>query len=233
MRDPRTRIRKLLDLAHDQAGTPEGSAAARVARQMMRRHALDLLSLDPRARKSQDPVDRLSLDLGGRELWRRRLSASVGKHTNCVVAWPEDRTKAVFFGHSSDLLIGEYLYVVLSREVLRLRELQLAVLPRDAEGELTPEGRGLLRDYTHSAITAIEGRLNGLRDDDAQEDPRGTALIRARGDEVQQWLEERGIRFKKAPPSPYRYHPEGYQAGHRIPLNDAVKHEVRGELPRT
>lgn len=232
MRDPRTRIRKLLDLAHDQAGTPEGTAAGRLARQLMRRHAVDHAALDPAQRERQDPVERLELDLGGRELWRRRLSAAVGRHGNCVVAWPKRHAVALLFGHQSDLVVSEYLYVVLSREVSALREAIRPRLPADPEGALTAEGRVQLRDYTHSAITAIEGRLSGLRDEDARLDPTGTALIRARGDEVQRWLEERGIRFRKAPPSPYRYHPDGYAAGHGIALHDAVHHEIRAELPR-
>ncbi len=233
MRDPRTRIRKLLDLALDQEGTPEGAAAARLARQMMRRHAIDLDCLDVATRRKKDPVDRLDLDLGGRALWRRRLSASIGRHCNCVVAWPRDHHKALLFGHKSDLIIAEYLYVVLCREVVEARSGCENGLPTDIEGELIPEARRQLRDFSHSAITAIEGRLTTMRDEESRLDPTGTALVRARGDEVVAWLKSRGLKFKKAPPSPYRYHPEGYAAGHRIPLHEAVDHEVRGTLPHT
>ena len=232
MRDPRSRIRKLLDLAHDQEGTPEGTAAARLARQMMLRHAIDLEGLDHETRRQRDPVDRLEVDLGGRELWRRRLSASVGHHANCTVAWPERGGRAVYFGHRSDLLIAEYLTVVLSRQVEESRAGFAQDLETDEDGAFTPDSRRLLRDYCHSAITAIEGRLKHFAAQVDGELPEATALIRSRGDEVERWLKERGIKFRKAAPSPYRYHHEGYQAGHAIPLHEGVHAEVRGELPR-
>lgn len=232
-RPPAARIQKLLALAADQRGTPEGEAAERMARVLIRRHAVDLQGLDAASRELLDPVESKTLELGGAAPWRRRLSATVAAHCACRVAWPRDRPEMCIFGHREDLEIAEYLWVVLSREVEGARLRWLVAQGGDPEEDA--ELRQGLRDFCHSAVTAIDGRLRQLREVDDEADPTGTALVIAREDDVRDWLDRQGYRFVRAPPSPHGHSPEGWAAGHRVAIMDAVRWEEvrRGAFPHS
>jgi hypothetical protein len=208
------RIRKLLALAHDQEGTPEGEAAARRARALMRAQSVALADLDPAERAARDPIVRRALDLGGKEHWRRQLAGQVALHCECVLTLARGDGGAFLYGHRSGVDIAEYLLVLLGREVEKAREARF-------RPELDRASRARdLQDFTQSAVLALQNRLRALRlGEGAGEETR---LVHQRTRELHAWLEARGYRFKPAPPSPFGYHQEGYEAGHRIPMHDAV-----------
>jgi hypothetical protein len=232
MLDPSARIRKLLDLARDQAGTPEGDAAARIARRLMLRHARTHAAAACAGIPDSDPIRRWNLELGGDERWRRRLATSVARHCACIAAWRRGGSVARFFGHTSAQPIVEYLYVVLSREVEEagarwLREEAPALT--QAEAERDPENLVRLRDFSQSAVTALDNRLAEMRATERGEDPTGTALVVARGRDVRKWMEDEGVQLDKSPRRPWRHSPAGWEAGARIGFHEAVRKQ--GDLP--
>ncbi len=226
MLDPSARIRKLLDLARDQAGTPEGEAAARVARRLMLQHARTHAAASCAGIPDSDPIGKHAVDLGGTDRWRRRLATTVARHCACVAAWRRGGGAAVFFGHTSSHAICEYLFVVLAREVEEASARWLrdeAPALTEAEAEVDPENAARLASFCHSAVTAIDNRLAESRAVERGEDPHGTALVLARGRDVRRWLQDHGYDFAKSAPRPWQYNQEGYLAGHRITLHEAVR----------
>jgi hypothetical protein len=220
------RIRKLLDLAKDQAGTPEGETAARVARRLMLGEARNQAGRACGRINEDDPIGRHTMDLGGRAPWRRRLSAAVARHCACVAAWERGGGAVVLFGHTSAHLIAEYLYTVLAREVegasgVWIREDAHALTEREAEED--PDNGKRISAFCHSAVTAVDNRLAELRVQERGEDPRGTALVLNRGRDVKRWLKENGYDFEPSPARPWRYSQEGYLAGHRIGFHEAMR----------
>jgi len=223
MPDPRraeARVRKLLNLARDQAGTPEGESAARLARTLMRDQARARLGADD----PSDPHQRLRLDLGAPAPWRRRLAAAVARHCACVAAWPPGGSTVVLFGRASALAVAEYLLAVTLREV------------EAARGQAAERGAGPaeLNAFCHSAVTALESRLRSLRDGEAHDDPSGAALVRQEDRGVRAWMEAQGLRPTAAPPWVSPHSPAGWAAGREIPLHDAVRAGAGfGALPRS
>lgn len=226
MLDPSARIRKLLDLARDQAGTPEGEAAARIARRLMLQHARTHAAASCAGIPDSDPIRRWDLDLGGDERWRRRLATSVARHCACIAAWRRGGQVARFFGHTSAQPIVEYLFVVMSREVEQaatrwLREDAPALT--QAEAEADPENLVRSRDFCQTAVTALDNRLAEMRIVERGEDPHGTALVLARGRDVRQWMEDEGVQLDPSPRRPWRHSAAGWEAGARIGFREAVR----------
>lgn len=210
-----SRIRKLLALAADQHGTPEGEAAARLARRMIARYDLD--GADMRIR-DQDPIVRRPMTVDGQVLWRRRLASAVARHCECALSWAPDQGRAFLYGRRSGIAIAEYLHAVLLREVEGARILHDESLPM-MTGE--KERERILADFTGSAVLAVENRLSALRREESGTEPELCALVSRRGEELRDWMKEQGLQFRKAAPSVFGYHAEGYAAGHAIAIFDA------------
>lgn len=213
------RIRKLLALAADQEGTPEGDAAARLARRLMHRYDLAGEALHDTA---GDPIARLPLDVDGRVLWRRRLAAAVARHCECALSWSPSEHQAYIYGRRSGVAVAEYLHAVLCREVELARRRYDEELPMMTGGE---ERARLARDFTSSAVLAIENRLTALRREEAHTLPEQCAIVSRRGADLRAWMEGQGVRFTRQPPGIFAYNADGYAAGHAIALHDAVRDE--------
>jgi Protein of unknown function (DUF2786) len=208
------RIRKLLALAHDQEGTPEGEAAARRARDLMRQQSVAMADLDAHQRGARDPIGKRAIDLGGKEHWRRQLAGEVAVHCECLLTFKSGNGGAFLYGHQSGVDIAEYLLVLLTRQVEQAREARFR-----PELERASRARDLA-DFTQSAVLAVQNRLRQLRQGEG--DGPETRLIHQRSEDLRRWLEARGYQFKNLPPSPFGYNQDGYEAGHRIPMHDAV-----------
>lgn len=216
------RIRKLLAVAADQPGTPEGESAARIARRLMAEHDVAGRDLDPRA---VDPIGRVPLAVDGTVRWRRKLAAAVARHCECVLSWSPGQGNAYLYGRTSGIALAEYLLAVFQREVEEARTRFDHDLPL-----MMPEAdrRSRWSDFCGSAVLAIEIRLRGLREEEARVRPEDCVLVSRRGEELRDWLDEQGVRFKKGAPDIFHYDPEGYAAGQRIVVHDAVRVEPLG-----
>lgn len=209
------RIQKLLALAADQQGTPEGEAASRLARKLLAR--FDLGEEDLRL-AGIDPIVRRAFPLDGTVLWRRRLAAAVARHCECALTWSAAEGRAWIYGRRSGIAVAEYLHAVLVRELEGARADQEAQSP-----PMLPEAerRRRLADFTGSAVLAVEHRLAALRGDEARA-AEPYALLSRRRAELHDWMKDQGLRFRPAPPSVFGYHPEGYALGHAIALREAL-----------
>jgi len=215
------RIAKLLQLARDQEGTPEGEVAARIARKLMRQSA------HARARvwsaRPDIPVVQRRLELHHRWPWRRRLAAAVARHCACVAAWPQRGSHVLLFGAIGSLDIADYLLEVLLRELDGARAAWLTRQPDFVPEE--PPGPELARRTTgfcSSAVRAVEARLRALREEESSVDPTGHALVRDEAQSVDRWLAEQGITLKTGAPDPFAFRQDGWTAGHAIALHDAM-----------
>lgn len=229
-----TRIAKLRALARDQAGTPEGRIAARLARKLVHDNARRHASRRYQGLPDTDGLTRHRLALGGSDAWRRRLVAAVARHVGCVAAWPRGADHAFVFGHASAAQVGDYLYEVLSREVAGSLQHWLrteAPMLGPAEARADPEDTSRRTAFCQSAVTAIDARLTQYRAQEEGEDPVGTALVLDRRTAAADWMKEQGVDTVPPAQRPWRHSPAGYLAGYRIPLHDAVTEEAAEAVP--
>jgi hypothetical protein len=215
MKDWRSRLRKLVALAEDQAGTPEGDIAARLAREIMSARRKELQGHDLGTRERLDPFTRKAIDLGGSAFWRRRVASLTALHCECLCSFvgPEARLS----GRQSTVLVAEYLYRVMSRSIVLE---QVAWL---GERDLLEDTRAA-NDFAQSAVLALDSRLRDMREE-ARHDPQAAALARTDQDALRRWLAQRGVRLRKEAPFPFAYSQEGYEAGYRVPIQRSVAKE--------
>ncbi|MEL6343890.1 MAG: hypothetical protein AAFV53_12205 [Myxococcota bacterium] len=213
MKDWKTRLRRLIALAEDQAGTPEGELAARLARQIMAERRATLTALDLEQRNAQDPFIRQPLDLGGKAYWRRRVASLTAIHCDCVCSFSGNNAR--LSGRQSSVVVAAYLYRVMSRSITWE---QTAWLGQRQLLDHATAGN----DFAQSAVLALENRLAALRDAE-NEDVDVTALVKRDRRALLAWLAERGVTLKADAPFPFAYSQDGYAAGRRIPLFKALE----------
>lgn len=209
------RIRKLVNLALDQEGTPEGETAMRLARDLMLERNVELSQLELDERDRVDPFQRSRVELGGRAHWRCKLMSLVATHCECVAGWTSTGSGS-FYGRRSAVEVAEYLFVVLLRQLSLERAGFIAGM---REPDAADAGRRI-RDFCSTALLALSLRLEQLRGVESQE---CTALVRQSSRGLGDWMARTGRSLKKEPPFGFAYEPEGYRAGYRLPLLGAVE----------
>lgn len=215
------RIRKLLALAADQDGTPEGEAAARLARRFLEERSIELEGLDATERDRVDPFQRRAILLGGSAHWRCRLVSLVARHCECVAGYKPSAGKGWLYGRQSAVDIAEHLALVLLR-ALTVERLHWSMRPELRElpdAALTRR----LNDFTGSAISALEVRLNEQRSGERDDAPQRFALIRRHSVGLDDWMRGQGFRLGRDLPFPHGHSTDGWVAGYRLPLRPAVR----------
>jgi hypothetical protein len=213
MRDWKVRLERLKALAEDQAGTPEGELAARLAREITLDRHRQLSGMDLETRNQVDPFMRQDLNLGGKAFWRRRVASLTAHHCDCLCSFSGQQAR--LSGRRSSVLVADHLYQVMSRSITME---QIAWV---GSNNLLDDPRAG-RDFAHSAVLALQHRLVTLRQQD-KENPESRALVRSDRKALRGWLEGQGVSLKADVPFPYAYTQDGYEAGYRVPLQGAVE----------
>ena len=64
------KLQKLLGVAEDQAGHPEGATAAAIAQKLMREHAIEMADIPLATQVAVDPMEESGRPIGADEEWR-------------------------------------------------------------------------------------------------------------------------------------------------------------------
>jgi hypothetical protein len=229
------RIRKAQALAADQAGTPEGETAARIARELMTAHAI----VEAELGVARDTMEERVFDVGHKATWLRRLATHVAEHCECFSTYTPGTSRVQLHGRQSDVEVAIYLYETIRTQVESALERQLQDIAARAHRQGYTLNSGRCRSYRdrfrHSATTAVAQRLVEMRRQQQATDPAGTALMSLRGSEAERWAKEH--RHVKAS----RTHvPDGvlagYEAGQAVQIvpgvnpagADAPAHQLGG-----
>jgi hypothetical protein len=209
-----TRIRKLLRLAEDQAGKPEGIAAESRAKALMETHGLQRSTMDLGAGFGNDFRHR-AFELGAAEPWRRALVDAIAAYFDCVALYDKENTSVETYGPEHALPQVEYTYVVYMR--------QLRIAWRAHAEDLISAGlwKGLPKrrqiesreGFCVSFVLGVKERLDEDRRADNRDDPASyEAAMRQRKD-LERWMRRAGVRWRARPTEVGDYSQEGFQAG--------------------
>jgi len=214
------RIRKLFNLAADQAGTPEGEAAARIARRLLVERSVSLAELSEEERAATDPFERREILLGGPAHWRCVLVCAVAAHCDCAAGYLPGRGKARLYGRRGAVEVAEYLFVVLSRALTRERAYHLVTEARGLDPAAQERSAS---DFCRSAIFALQLRMQEIREQEQGERPEVTALVSAQSAGLWRWMREQGVSQRVDAPFPWAMSESGVKAGYRLPLVPSVE----------
>lgn len=223
------RIAKALALAKNQAGTPEGETAARIAKNMMDSHAITMADLDAVSREKQDPLAKVETDLGARSQWRRELMFSVLNHCTVRGVFIFGSARMQLFGHSHDIEVAKYLYDVILRQLVNAANANAKALPDwYSQGEKKRE----YNSFVCSAVEGVKSKLRDIRKEAAKEraatEPAatvanptgGTALVlKARETRVAEFYETAKGRTRNGPSMRGGHSTAGFETGRNVSLN--------------
>lgn len=139
------KIRKLLALANDQIGKPEGEQALEIAEELMNRHNLTLADVE----KKDIVVDGYWINSDFKWSWRTRLIDALSTHFDTRVVISGNRKQACVIGTAESVAVVHYLFDVLARYII-------AQYKRRTDGS-TPAS------FCGSAVRQIARRLYDFR----------------------------------------------------------------------
>lgn len=232
------KVHKLMKLAEDQAGTPEGDSAAVQARRLMEAHALS----EGDVSDTSDPFTKVQLRTG-RSDWRRDLLHAVAEHCASRALFWRGGGVAFIYGRRSSVEIVEYLYEYLQAEISRRCDEHLELkqrvrarswldgtaLTRMALGR-SSYSRGELRtmrtNFCNGAAWEVVRRLKTMRESEERAAPGEYALVVKATAAADAYVRECLGGDPRAGRARVRtYSAAGAKAGREIQINPGVRAE--------
>lgn len=221
------KIQKLLRLADNQSGEPEGESAARLAAKLMRAHAIKMADLSLEEQQEQDPLVDHTFPIKTLG-WYAELMWVLAEH--CGVAAYRVRehsgTTMRILGHRTDVEVIEYLYQICLRQIE-----EAYAKHRDfykSKGYKLTRGQAI--SYKTSAVWGLDEKLIKIRTEAQQKDATGTAMVLSRGQAVTKFAESLLPNVGTFRASTTPHNDAGYQAGKAVNLSTglaASSHEVK------
>jgi len=222
------RIQKLQALAESEARNGNDTAAesaARMAARLMVRHAIEARDVDAAAEAAADPMQRRETRTGRQLEWLRALYHCVALANNCTTSIRRNSDCVNFYGRASDCEIAEYLAIHLAREIQRRADAHLRAY-RKTYG-YTP--RGERNSFCHSAVSALNLRLQAMRREAMQEATQAhgeaaasNALVRLDNRLAEALAFAQGHGLRKGRKVRYSHNSAGTRAGNDININRGV-----------
>ena len=209
------KIQKLLALAENQSGKPEGEVAAKLAHKMMMAHAISMEDVSNQEQVTEDPVERQQTDNLGRGVWKWKLYSTLAAHCNCRMSYNTSRNgvKVQLYGHRTDIEVCKYLYDVCFRQIQKA-----------AKSYTNPyhwSQRTAKNDFRRSAVQGLGTKLSEIRNVSKDENPTGFGLVLNRKKKVSDWVDDT-FRFGRGRDYDYNHNQAGYTAGRNVRLSGGV-----------
>jgi len=233
------KIQKLLALAKNQAGRPEGETAAKMAHKLMTAHAVTMADLSFEEQQELDPLihDPMEAKSG---VWRRTLLYTIARHCNCRSAYRtgdsakycsdnksgKARQIFYFYGHQSDVEVAQYLYDVCERQIAAACKDYLAGLSK--YWYESGDRRSLANDFKRSAVDGLATKLVDMRMQEKREQTSETnAIVLSRFRKVDNWVDSNFEFGAGRSNADYRHNIDGYNAGKRVDIRAGVTKKQR------
>jgi hypothetical protein len=211
------KVEKMLRVARDQAGTPEGETAAALAHKYMRAHAVSMAEIDLDRQLAADPMIQRDVRTPV-SIWRRILLDAVAVHCSCRSLYNSSGGIQIVhvYGHKTDVEVAEFLYAICERQIEAAARHYVAGLD---EWWSRGDKRSMGNDFRRSAVRGLKVKLAELRKVDREAD--GTALVVARGDRVSAWVEDT-VEYRNSTVAARNLNAEGWRAGQAVSLTAGV-----------
>lgn len=213
------KIEKLLRLARNQDGTPEGETAAKLASRMMTAHAIDMASIDVDRAAEHDPMEEQRMQTRS-SVWRRLLANAIAKHCNCRMAYSSGHhigQTVYIYGHRTDIELMKYLYSICERQIENQAREYTSQFPAGMPGK-----RSIGNNFRRSAVTGLSHKLYEIRKDAERENVEGFALVRSRSQAVSDWVDGNFSFGRAKNASEYGHSGAGYAAGQSLNLSAGI-----------
>jgi Protein of unknown function (DUF2786) len=202
------RIKKLLALADDQAGLPEGDRAAFLASKLMRENAIELSSLN-----IKEEILKQDFEVG-RSNWKRNLMNLVANFCSCKYVFLLGKREGFLIGYKSDAEIASYLFDLIVVQIEAECQAYLNTL-------FAARGKKAANDFKTSAVYGVAEKFRQIKSQDGVSDSSGTALVLARSKQVDAWVRE-NMNVVSAASKAVTLNSQGYNAGKNVRLSAGI-----------
>ena len=234
-----SKIAKVLALASDQAGTPEGETAAKLASRMMTAHAVTMSQIDAATALEVDPLETQQSD-HPMSVWRRSLANACAVHCGARSAYRSGYGSGLvitWYGFRSDIEVARYLFEICERQIDAAARLHVASLlsdwaircqaARDNAGPdwiedydlpARPPVRKIGNAFRRSAVTALWYRLQDIRAGErGNQSTNETAIVSARSAHVSEFM--RQFKLGRGSAGRYAHNRAGAACGKSLSLS--------------
>jgi hypothetical protein len=223
------RVRKLLRLARDQAGLPEGEAARARADAILLELGLQMGALELAG--DDAAFTHRAFALGEAEPWRRALIDAIADYFDCTALFEKNAKQVETFGPEHLLPHLEYVYVVY---VMQLRDAWLRHVQdlRDADTWDAWNRRQQLdarAAFCNSFSLGVKERLTADRQRERTQEPALWAQSQEQRKQLDRWMRQGGVRWRGPSGGVGAGSTHGYQAGLQAEVDPALRarHERR------
>lgn len=218
------RVRKLLRLAEDQEGLPEGNAARARADAILAEHGMKRGQVD----LGEDAFGHRSFELGASSPWRRSLVHAIADYFDCVALYEKGAGEAQTFGPEHMLPHVEYTFVVYMNQLRRRWKEHVEGLKADSSWDkLFPRQQVDAREaFATSFVIGVQERLEADRKRERQEDPSTWSTMAERRRELDKWMRTVGVRWRGGVAGSAAFDAAGYQAGYDADVDAALGQRV-------
>ena len=209
-------IGKLLALAMDQAGKPEGIAAQRKADELMDRHSVNMKDVG----HGEDSMEERTVDTPAAQ-WRRSLLTVLAQYTETSYLTFRGGRKAKFFGKSWRIEMAIFLNDTLVHQL----EDSLKVW---ASEQPFPPPRSYRTQFRESFVMSIAERLHEMcaaRRARSDEGHAGAMVSQREGQLAAQLLRER-----HGEPDTTKFRPDNHQAGADAGKSARIQTGIPGKI---
>lgn len=223
-----SKVRKLLRLAEDQAGLPEGELARGLADAILKEQGLSRAQVD----LGGDEFKHRSMALGANAAWRRTLVHAVADYFDCVALFEKNADEAQTFGPDHMLPHVEYTFVVYMNQLRRAWRTHAGAL--DADGTWSRLSRAQQVEareaFATSFVVGVQERLEADRRNERSEDPVGVAAMSERRRSLDRWMRSGGVRWRQGFSGVHGFDAEGYRAGLEAEVEAALVGKERRRI---
>lgn len=207
------RVRKLLRLADDQDGQPEGRAARARAEELLARHGLTRSTLPPEGLGVDFRQRRFAV--GRAAPWRQALVSAVAEYFDCVALHHKGSDEVETWGPEHVLPQVEYTFVVYLRHLRDAWSAHMAALDEQGTWSVLTRRQQLdARDaFCVSFTLGVKQRLEQDRVVEGREDPRAAESAARQRKDLERWMRGQGVRWRATPREVGRVDGHGFQAG--------------------
>jgi len=221
-----SKIIKLMKLAEDQEGTPEGETAARIANKLMTAHAVKQEELLEAGEETEDEI--LYKKSGWKScnnVWERTLYSILSNYMDCKPFYSGPYTtncykytgkyKIGIAGYRSSIEVVEYLYNVCHKQIKDATKAWVKNVYPHKPSQSQRKG------FRQSAVHGLHAKLLLMKDNAAESTSTSTAVVlKSRRQRVEDSLADK--KFRKGRKSSLRFNADGYKAGKNISLKAGI-----------
>lgn len=205
------KIKKLLALAADQAGKPEGERAAEIAQRHMLKHALTMADLE------EEEAIIESVEEVNQTLWVRELWTTIAQHCNCASVYSGGRGRKnamKIIGFTHDVAVSRYLFHLCHREIEDATARYMAHPGR--------KGKTVATQFRRSAVAGLHWKLTEMRSTLYRADQQAALVLRSRLAQAQEEMDRRYQTQVVSQPK-MEMSVAGWNAGYSITVNNALE----------